>query len=237
MTDEAPATAPSPSSSPCSLDRPARPRRAAPGNPEPAADRPVARVAVDVALAHLDRPFDYPVPADLADAARARGAGAGALRRPAGGRLPGRARRGVRARRASGVPAGEVVSAEPVLAPATLDWPAPSPTATPAPWPTCCASPCRPGTPGPRPRAGSDRPPDPPAAARAPGAWERYRHGPALLDAVHAGCRRRGRCGRRCPARAGRPRSPTWSAPRWPPAAAPSWWCPTTATSAGSTRR
>jgi len=35
----------------------------------PAATLPVARVAVDVALAHLDRPFDYSVPAHLDDAA------------------------------------------------------------------------------------------------------------------------------------------------------------------------
>jgi primosomal protein N' (replication factor Y) len=34
---------------------------------EAAADLPVATVAVDVSLAHLDRPFDYLVPADLAD--------------------------------------------------------------------------------------------------------------------------------------------------------------------------
>ncbi|HSK60503.1 MAG TPA: primosome assembly protein PriA, partial [Actinomycetospora sp.] len=33
----------------------------------PAAERPVARVAVDVNLAHLDRPFDYQVPEQLAD--------------------------------------------------------------------------------------------------------------------------------------------------------------------------
>jgi primosomal protein N' (replication factor Y) (superfamily II helicase) len=33
----------------------------------PAAELPVARVCVDVPLAHLDRPFDYLVPADLAD--------------------------------------------------------------------------------------------------------------------------------------------------------------------------
>lgn len=33
-------------------------------------DLPVARVAVDVPLAHLDRPFDYAVPADLAEDAR-----------------------------------------------------------------------------------------------------------------------------------------------------------------------
>ncbi len=36
----------------------------------PAADLPVARVAVDVSLAHLDRPFDYLVPAADADAAQ-----------------------------------------------------------------------------------------------------------------------------------------------------------------------
>ena len=35
-----------------------------------AAVRPVARVAVDVSLAHLDRPFDYLVPEDLDDLAR-----------------------------------------------------------------------------------------------------------------------------------------------------------------------
>jgi primosomal protein N' (replication factor Y) len=35
----------------------------------PAADRPVARIAVDLPLAHLDRPFDYQVPERLADQA------------------------------------------------------------------------------------------------------------------------------------------------------------------------
>jgi primosomal protein N' (replication factor Y) len=46
-----------------------RPRSAAPargaGVRVPADDRPVARVVVDVPLAHLDRPFDYLVPAGL----------------------------------------------------------------------------------------------------------------------------------------------------------------------------
>ncbi len=37
-------------------------RRAAPGAKEPAAALPVARVLVDVSLAHLDRPYDYLVP-------------------------------------------------------------------------------------------------------------------------------------------------------------------------------
>jgi primosomal protein N' (replication factor Y) (superfamily II helicase) len=36
----------------------------------PAADRPVARIAVDIPLAHLDRPFDYLVPERLAGQAR-----------------------------------------------------------------------------------------------------------------------------------------------------------------------
>jgi len=44
-------------------------RRSAPA-PQPAAERAVARVAVDIPLAHLDRPFDYLVPADLDAAVR-----------------------------------------------------------------------------------------------------------------------------------------------------------------------
>ncbi|HUA42833.1 MAG TPA: primosomal protein N' [Streptosporangiaceae bacterium] len=36
----------------------------------PAAELPVARVAVDISLAHLDRPFDYLVPAALAETAQ-----------------------------------------------------------------------------------------------------------------------------------------------------------------------
>ncbi|WP_250557831.1 primosome assembly protein PriA, partial [Pseudonocardia lacus] len=39
------------------------------GQWEPAAELPVARIAVDVPLAHLDRPFDYRVPTHLADQA------------------------------------------------------------------------------------------------------------------------------------------------------------------------
>jgi len=46
------------------------PRRSV-AEPPPLADvRPVARVAVDVPLPHLDRPFDYAVPADLDAAAQ-----------------------------------------------------------------------------------------------------------------------------------------------------------------------
>lgn len=46
-----------------------RTARAADG-PELAADLPVAQVVLDLAPAHLDRPFDYLVPATMADAAR-----------------------------------------------------------------------------------------------------------------------------------------------------------------------
>ena len=46
-----------------------RPGPARRPRPEPAAVDPVARVLVDVPLAHLDRPFDYAVPATMADAA------------------------------------------------------------------------------------------------------------------------------------------------------------------------
>ncbi|GII13563.1 putative primosomal protein N' [Planomonospora parontospora subsp. antibiotica] len=52
-------------------ERPAPARSAGPvrGVPEPAAELPVARVAVDTPLPHLDRPFDYLVPATLDAAA------------------------------------------------------------------------------------------------------------------------------------------------------------------------
>ncbi|VTR75611.1 primosomal protein N' [Cellulomonas hominis] len=52
------------------LDVPARPRRRARARDvdvEPAADLPVARVAVELSPPHLDRPFEYLVPATLAD--------------------------------------------------------------------------------------------------------------------------------------------------------------------------
>ena len=59
-------------------DPPHRDRRA-----EPVAEvDPVAQVLVDVPLAHLDRPFDYAVPASMADAGAAGRAGQGAVRGP-----------------------------------------------------------------------------------------------------------------------------------------------------------
>ncbi|EXG81344.1 primosomal protein N' [Cryptosporangium arvum] len=51
--------------------KPAKKKRAAKpkGAREPAAELPVARICVDLPLPHLDRPFDYLVPSDLADTA------------------------------------------------------------------------------------------------------------------------------------------------------------------------
>jgi primosomal protein N' (replication factor Y) (superfamily II helicase) len=100
----------------------AGPRRRAPrrsgAEPPPLADHaPVARVAVDVALAHLDRPFDYAVPADLDAAAqpgvRVRVRFAGRL---VDGFLLERAEQTGHAGRLTRL--AKVVSPEPVLSPA-----------------------------------------------------------------------------------------------------------------------
>ena len=48
-----------------------RAARGAAARPQPAASLPVAQVAVDVSLPHLDRPFEYLVPESLAEAATA----------------------------------------------------------------------------------------------------------------------------------------------------------------------
>ena len=87
---------------------------------EPAAVDPVARVLVDVPLAHLDRPFDYAVPATMADTAvpgvrvKVRFAGQDVdgfvVARAAGSDHPGRL-----------APLRRVVSAEPVLSPTVAD--------------------------------------------------------------------------------------------------------------------
>src|SRR5689334_12949349 len=84
---------------------------------EPAAVDPVARVLVDLPLAHLDRPFDYAVPASMSEAAvagvrvKVRFAGQDVdgflVERRATSDHPGRL-----------TPLRRVVSAEPVLSPA-----------------------------------------------------------------------------------------------------------------------
>jgi len=63
---------PRPAAGPAESTRPGRAARR-PKGPRvlaPAADKPVARIAVDIPLAHLDRPFDYLVPERLAAQAR-----------------------------------------------------------------------------------------------------------------------------------------------------------------------
>ncbi|WP_395691641.1 primosomal protein N' [Nocardioides sp.] len=92
----------------------ARAQRAAAA--EPAAVDPVARVLVDVPLAHLDSPFDYAVPATMADTARP---GARVKVRFAGQDVDGFVVARAAASDHSGrlTPLRRVVSAEPVLAP------------------------------------------------------------------------------------------------------------------------
>ncbi|MGI8698440.1 MAG: primosome assembly protein PriA, partial [Mycobacteriales bacterium] len=89
---------------------------AEPGSPPPAVSLPVARVAVDVALAHLDRLFDYSVPENMAAAATR---GARVRVRFAGQLVDGFVVDRVAESGHDGrlAPLARVVSAEPVLSP------------------------------------------------------------------------------------------------------------------------
>jgi primosomal protein N' (replication factor Y) (superfamily II helicase) len=101
------------------LKRSTRPRIARPPE-EPAAERPVAQVAVDLPLAHLDRPFDYLVPASMHEQAvpgcrvKVRFSG-----RDIDGFLLGRGDETAHVGRLS--PLRRVVSPEPVLTPLVVD--------------------------------------------------------------------------------------------------------------------
>ncbi|WP_151082088.1 primosomal protein N' [Nocardioides cynanchi] len=98
--------------------RASRARRPARTTPEPLAEvDPVARVLVDTPLAHLDRTFDYAVPASLAEGAVA---GARVKVRFAGKDLAGFVVSRVAASDHTGAlsPLRKVVSSEPVLSPA-----------------------------------------------------------------------------------------------------------------------
>ena len=199
----------------------------------PAQRQPVARVAVDIPLAHLDRPFDYLVPERLSDAAcpgcRVRVRFAGQL---ADGFVLARADASDHPGRLSYL--DRVVSPEPVLTPeigalarAVADR-----------YAGTLADVLRLAIP-PR-HAGTEAKPSPPAAgpvpARGPGSWARYPAGAAFLTALAGG---RG-------ARA------AWSAlpgPTWPDeiavaaaatasaGRARSSWCPTSRIWPGWTRR
>ena len=118
----------------------------------------MAQVAVDVNLAHLDRPFDYQVPEQLADEAVP---GARVRVRFAGRLVDGF----VLAREDTSEHTGRLGWLEKVVSPgagagpgARRALPAPSPTATPARSPTSCAWRCRRATPASRRRRRAERP-------------------------------------------------------------------------------
>ena len=181
-----------------------RARRARAG-PVPAERLPVARVAVDVSLPHLDRPFDYLVPERLAEIARpgcrVRVRFAGQL---AGGYLLGREAASEHAGRLAYLE--RVISPEPVLTPEIASLArevadryagtladvlrlAVPPRHAAAEAAEAPAEPAR----EPRPAAGpAGRPPVPgprsvPVARPAPGPWARYPAGESFLAAVADG--------------------------------------------------
>ncbi|WP_261570229.1 primosomal protein N' [Frankia gtarii] len=183
-------------------------RARGPGAPAPpAAELPVARVAVDTPLTHLDRPFDYLVPADLAAAAvpgsrvRVRFAGRQVdgfvLERRAASEHPGRL-----------APLARSVSPEPVLSESiarlartvadryagtladVLRLAVPPrhgrTETTPAPPRTTPAMPeAAPGEPAAAPSPPETSPPE--TISAEPGEWERYPAGPSMLAALAAG--------------------------------------------------
>jgi primosomal protein N' (replication factor Y) (superfamily II helicase) len=168
--------------------RGSRPARRARRDPGPdATELPVARVAVDVPLAHLDRPFDYLVPERLAATAvagcrvRVRFAGqlvdGFVLERAAASEHPGRLARLER-----------VVSPEPVLAAGI----AALAREVADRYAGTLADVLRLAVPPRHARAEAGAPPGPPAPPGlpprpGPGPWARYPSGPAFLDALARG--------------------------------------------------
>ncbi len=155
--------------------------------PHPAAepDLPVARVVLDVPLAHLDRPFDYLVPAALAEAAqpgvRVRVRFAGRL---VGGFVTERLASSEHPGRLSAI--AKVVSPEPVLSPAILDLA----RAVAARYAGTVSDVLRLAIP-PRHARVEAQPtaptPAPPPAVPPAGPWDSYDEGPGLLAALGAG--------------------------------------------------
>ncbi len=198
----------------------------------PAEVDPVARVLVDVPLAHLDRPFDYAVPETMAEQAQP---GVRVKVRFAGQDVDGFVLERAATTEHTGrlQPLRRVVSPEPVLAADVADLTAEVAAryagtrsdvlrlAVPARHATTEKQPSEPATAAAASHAPSRRRPTRAASRCSPG-WLRERI--------------RGPCGRCCPATTGPCSSPRpWSRPS-PAVAARSSVLPTTATSPGSTR-
>jgi primosomal protein N' (replication factor Y) len=164
------------------------PRRGRRARREPgpdAAELPVARVAVDLPLAHLDRPFDYLVPEQMAGQAvagcrvRVRFAGqlvdGFVLQRAAASEHPGKLAR-----------LDRVVSPEPVLAPEIMALG----REVADRYAGTLADVLRLAVPPRHARAEAEAPPPAPAGTPPrpdPGPWSRYPAGPAFLDALARG--------------------------------------------------
>jgi primosomal protein N' (replication factor Y) len=161
-----------------------RRRRTPPTSPPLATKLPVARVAVDTGLAHLDRPFDYAVPAAMADDAqpgvRVRVRFAGRL---VDGWLLERAETADHDRRLE--PIRSVVSLEPALSAevATLARALADRMAGTLPDVLRLALPPRHARVEAEPTPAAGAPPSPPK----PGTWTRYPAGPSLLRALADG--------------------------------------------------
>jgi primosomal protein N' (replication factor Y) len=152
---------------------------------EPAADLPVARVALDVSLPHLDRPFDYLVPARLDAEARP---GVRVRVRFAGKLTDGYLVERVAASAHEGrlAPLERVVSPEPVLAAPVYQLA----RDVAGRYAGTVADVLRLAVPPRHARAEKSPGPDSPAAAPDPAAspaWTAYPDGPAYLAAVAAG--------------------------------------------------
>ena len=199
---------------------------------------PVARVAVDISLAHLDRPFDYLVPARLdAEAVpgcRVRVRFAGQL---VDGYLLERAETSEHQGRLARLE--RVISPEPVLTPEIFDLAravADRYAGTLADVLRLAIPPRHATAEREAPAAGDRaRPGAGPAAPPDPGSWSRYPAGAAFLAGLAEGRPVRAAWSA-LPGRNGPPRSPSPPPPRPPRAAACSSSCRTPATWTASTR-
>jgi primosomal protein N' (replication factor Y) len=154
---------------------------------EPAAERPVARVCIDLPLPHLDRPFEYSVPAAMSADAQP---GTRVRVRFAGQDVDGYVLDRVDHAEHQGTlaPIRRVVSAEPVLTPAVRDLA----RAVADRYAGTLTDVLRLAIPPRHARVEAEPPPDPAIPRRAPGtlgggAWSPYRGGPAFLQHLTSG--------------------------------------------------